>query len=437
MIQKNGEAPNILNNDLLLENYAALREYVGQASSVRIRAAGVEGVFFCDTNDATTFDNGGTLIVDALGRRWKRLFSGAMNVLWFGAKGNGVNDDAAAINATITASLDASRSVFFPNGVYAVASTVIIKTKITLTGQDKNLTIIKAKDGLPATPLLQTDQFDKKIGKNTPTGAYQWTVRNLTLDGNRWNVLAPVASMTALFEVYGYDYDVQDVIIHSGNLSGFYSEWSTNPNVPVAAGGDSMEARISKVKCFHHKGNGFIFRGPHDSMISKLISFINDESNIIIQDDAAYTAGGTHLTDVHSYYNGDTSTGTPSGIYIDSIVVMNNVQCETSRKGSNMLIGPRGRAIVTNIRSFLCADARQAGIIVAGNGSSFNGLHVEENEGNGIYISGNHNIVNGAIVNRNRGFGVQIVGNSNKVQAVAFENVSGSILDSGMGNTIT
>jgi len=60
------------------------------------------GDFYWDSTSTET-DNGGTIIkaTAITTGRWKRLFSGTVNVKWFGAKGDGT-DDAAAVNAAIT-----------------------------------------------------------------------------------------------------------------------------------------------------------------------------------------------------------------------------------------------------------------------------------------------------------------------------------------------
>lgn len=88
------ESQSIFDNALPMQSYTALRAYTGRAVGVRITAAGVAGVFQRDASDATSADNGGTIIADASGRRWKRLFGGAVSVAWFGAKDSVESSDA-------------------------------------------------------------------------------------------------------------------------------------------------------------------------------------------------------------------------------------------------------------------------------------------------------------------------------------------------------
>jgi hypothetical protein len=90
-------------------NYAAVRNISDSTiSSVYVRGVanifdGGAGIFRVKFGDTTSADNGGTILVDAVGRRWFREFSGAVYVEWFGAKGDGVTPDDVSINATIAA----------------------------------------------------------------------------------------------------------------------------------------------------------------------------------------------------------------------------------------------------------------------------------------------------------------------------------------------
>ncbi|MCU6708924.1 tail fiber domain-containing protein [Paenibacillus sp. J5C_2022] len=61
--------------------------------------AGQEGVFYYDSADTASEDNTGTVLVSISGKRFKRVYDGAVRVDWFGAQGDGVADDTQAIIA--------------------------------------------------------------------------------------------------------------------------------------------------------------------------------------------------------------------------------------------------------------------------------------------------------------------------------------------------
>jgi|688.fasta_scaffold102223_4 hypothetical protein len=80
------------------------------------------GLFRYDAGDTTTADNGGTVIVDAAGNRWKRQFSAgeAMTLEMFGG-GPAVASNTAAFNAWVAAvkAGTASRTLDLGTGTYA------------------------------------------------------------------------------------------------------------------------------------------------------------------------------------------------------------------------------------------------------------------------------------------------------------------------------
>lgn len=124
------EAQKILDYALPLQDYSGLRLYSGRAKLVRIVGVlalsapdPISGSFQLVSSDTTSVDNGGTLIVDALGRRWARVFTGPVYVGWFGAKGDGVSDDFLPCTAAITASGSHGQVVFnkTASNVYALS----------------------------------------------------------------------------------------------------------------------------------------------------------------------------------------------------------------------------------------------------------------------------------------------------------------------------
>nr|CAK6596903.1 tail spike protein [Klebsiella phage vB_Kpn_K2PH164C2] len=60
----------------------------------------ITGYFEYDQTDSTSVDDGGVCIVTAGGKRWKRIFDGAVNVAWFGIPSDG--DITNAINKAIS-----------------------------------------------------------------------------------------------------------------------------------------------------------------------------------------------------------------------------------------------------------------------------------------------------------------------------------------------
>ena len=83
----------------LVSSYMAIRALTAFTTSTTLAFTtgrlsmgdGGMGWFRADPSDTTSADNDATILVAADGMRWKRLFSGAANVLWFGG-----SDDAAA-----------------------------------------------------------------------------------------------------------------------------------------------------------------------------------------------------------------------------------------------------------------------------------------------------------------------------------------------------
>lgn len=84
------------------------------------------GNFYFDAASGAA-DNDGTIIApDSGDGRWIRDFSGSVNVRWFGAMGDAANDDATAIQATISYVQSSGGAVYIPTGVYLIGSGLVI-----------------------------------------------------------------------------------------------------------------------------------------------------------------------------------------------------------------------------------------------------------------------------------------------------------------------
>lgn len=115
--------------------YALLEAYTGPLTAyyVRCRAElfdGAHGVFRVIVGDTTTPANGGTILVDEIGRRWGREYSGAVNVLWFGADSSGATECATYIQAA----LDLKKETYVPDGIYLIGTTLLVHPGCILRG---------------------------------------------------------------------------------------------------------------------------------------------------------------------------------------------------------------------------------------------------------------------------------------------------------------
>lgn len=92
----------------------------GQADSaktVRISDNGREGLFRYNAADASSVDDS-AMVVRSGTRRYVRVFQGAVNAKWFGAKGDGTTDDYTAIARAVAYVGKNAQSLFLPKGVY-------------------------------------------------------------------------------------------------------------------------------------------------------------------------------------------------------------------------------------------------------------------------------------------------------------------------------
>ena len=113
----------------------------------------------------------------------------------FGAVGNGVVDDTAAINRALyqlycrEANPAIRRSLFFPAGVYRVTGTIIVPPYATLVGEGIDNSIIQMATGSSAAYVMQTgdsmQQIGANIGTNGATPPVSITVENMSFQSLR------------------------------------------------------------------------------------------------------------------------------------------------------------------------------------------------------------------------------------------------------------
>lgn len=78
------------------------------------------GSFFFSTTSTATADDGLVFDADDAGGKFLRIFSGDVNVHWYGAKGDGSTDDLTALRAAHASGYN----VFYPSGEYLVSGSI-------------------------------------------------------------------------------------------------------------------------------------------------------------------------------------------------------------------------------------------------------------------------------------------------------------------------
>lgn len=163
-------------------------------------------------SDLVNFQQAGT---GAVARTVETKLRDVVSVKDFGAVGNGVANDTAAIDAAIAATL--GKKLFFPSGTYLTDKISIISlTGVNLEGEDKYTTIIKSNTNISDHVISYINAVDCSLS-------------NLTVDQNK-------AGKTAGHGIRFGGVDgitIQNVIVKSTHSYGIGFQAGTSKNVLI------------------------------------------------------------------------------------------------------------------------------------------------------------------------------------------------------------
>lgn len=309
---------------------------------------GQGGYFAPDPEDRLSRDNTGTVIVSASGMRFKRLSeSSHLNVKWFGAKGDGIADDMAAIQRAIdAASAQKGGTVFFPPGTYIVSPSgrtfMMLRDNVNLMGEGTS-SVIKIKDNAgdygmmfsanSGSPLKDVRISHLRIDQN-PSGNQTCNIDRSRTDTHYWQFV---------IGLYNYENIVIDNVVFDPTCG----INTITLNKETAKNAIITNCRFNFVMA---KGNGV-----YDNSAIYLNGRSHTVSNCLFYADPKYKARGaieTHTgTSVISnnvsdgYYTGINlqSSGT-SGEHSDMTVTNNTV----SNANQGIQFAPRLKAALKN-----------------------------------------------------------------------------------------
>ena len=222
---------NDLANKPVVNTIADLKALLaGQFSSVQVlgyySAGDGGGDVFRWNSASTASDNGGTVIIpnSAPGTgRWERVYQ-ALDVKKFGARGNGVTDDTAKIQAALDfANTSGGFRIGVPGGTYLCTSAINIYKKTHLVGVGKSLSRLlfnHTGDGIKSTwPINSSTTVNIKVesliiqcnnGSNTgggfvDVGGTFVDLIDVRIDGFRYSVIFDQTELADIDRCYFSD----------------------------------------------------------------------------------------------------------------------------------------------------------------------------------------------------------------------------------------
>ncbi|MGE3818437.1 MAG: glycosyl hydrolase family 28-related protein [Isosphaeraceae bacterium] len=277
----------------------------------------------------------------------------ALNVRDFGAAGDGRADDTAAIQAAIdTAAREGGGTVAVPAGVY-LCRTLTLRSKIHLVGSGFEATILRLRDGTN-DDLLRTQDHARLTGTGAVLGPFNWSVRDLTLDGNRARNKAGCG-----LRIYGWGYLLSDLRVRQCAGAGIDSEWSTDDPPETELGmntpGDSMEAQYLNLKVHDCSAGGIRFRGPHDTQFVNCVVFHGETTGILLASGKNFSSTGCQLLNCHVW-------GHHAYCYVVDAGYVNMVNCSGEWGSKAQVLLKQGDATIVAGRFFGDPKGRHVGI---------------------------------------------------------------------------
>lgn len=216
----------ISNTDFVLKiTIAQIRALSGTLSNPNFYTTdlGQEGNWYYDATDTTSTDNTGTILVTSDGKRIKRIFDNTILPEWFGAIGDGTNNDGTAIQNAINASSRGNSIVFNTTKTY-ISSALNLKSGVSLIGNS-----ISGMDHTQVRPKLKysgtTGDFLTLVsGASSPyTPTEGLGIKNMSIDGN--------ATTGSLMKLGAFRVDIQgnnlfnaSKVIYYPNTTGWIGE---------------------------------------------------------------------------------------------------------------------------------------------------------------------------------------------------------------------
>ncbi|PAU63475.1 glycosyl hydrolase family 28-related protein [Pseudomonas sp. PICF141] len=356
------------------------------------------------------------------------------NVQNFGAKGDGITDDTAAIQSAIDAAAAAGGGqVYLPTGTYIVSGgeepsdgCLMLKSNVYLYGDGMGATTVKVADG---SDTKITGVIRSAYGEET----HDFGVSNLTIDGNRDSTTGKIdgwfngyipgeagydsnvtLDSVEIKDCSGYGFDpheqtvnmvIKNSVSHGNGLDGFVADFLSD---------STFENNIA----YDNDRHGFnIVTSTHDFTLTNNIAYNNGGNGIVVQRGSEDIPSPNNITITGGEVYGNGAEGVL--IKMSSEVTVSGVDIHDNASAGIRIYGSNHVQIIDNTLTNNSLGGPVPEIII----QSYNDtLGVS-----GKYFNGSDNTIQGNI----------IIGSDLSTYGVAERNEDGTDRNAMIGNTIS
>ena len=197
-----------------------------------------------------------------------------INVVDYGAKGDGITDDTEAIQKAINENAPTETTgeflgcdIFFPSGKYVISNTIELPAFINLIGEGRGQTMLYMANAVNK-PLIKTKGYDNFIIDKharwyiTNKVPQLCGVKNMILFGNKWNNTYDV-----LVQLYGCKITFENVYFYGYSGWAIYQEWGDGVGEDWVLNYDKMSENIF-TDCYFFEGDKGIFQSERVNDVS-------------------------------------------------------------------------------------------------------------------------------------------------------------------------
>lgn len=214
-------------------------------------------------------------------RSYQQKFDDIVNVRDFGATGNGVTDDTAAVNRAIqqiykstvspTDAL-ARRTIYFPGGNYKITSPLLIPTYAKLTGDGLFSTVITQINGNQSVANICDSLFQSgsSIGTNSAILPNGIEINGINFFNSNNTISQPIFTIDSASNL-----KISSCSFHANSTAGSY------PNLIAILSTNSVSSKITFDTCqFTGGGNAIALIGSSINSVRVLDSGFNGQANV-------------------------------------------------------------------------------------------------------------------------------------------------------------